>query len=89
MLSAESREQLVIEIDQQVEDILSKDGEDTDLLLSFVDRIDEIYYLMDETPTDEFDRYCEEYEGFCVLIVFLEELASAIHGGSIGFSSFH
>lgn len=82
-------EQLVIEIDQHVTKSLSNNGTPTDLLLSLATRLHEIRDLMDSLPQHELDLYCEKYNGFCIFMLFLEELFAEISSGRIHIPTYH
>ena len=50
---------LIIYIDQQVTQILSANGDDVDILIAVSDRMNDLKALMDSTPKEEMDLYCE------------------------------
>lgn len=80
---------LIIYIDQQVTQILSANGDDVDILIAVSDRMNDLKALMDSTPKEEMDLYCEQYNGFYLFMTLLEDLAGAIEGGIIYAPTYH
>jgi hypothetical protein len=72
---------LIIYIDQQVTQILSANGDDVDILIAVSDRMNDLKALMDSTPKEEMDLYCEQYNGFYLFMTLLEDMAEAISTG--------
>lgn len=80
---------LIIYIDQQVTQILSANGDDVDILIAVSDRMNDLKALMDSTPKEEMDLYCEQYNGFYLFMTLLEDLAEAISTGRVYVPTYH
>ena len=82
-------EHLVIYIDTQVKQILSHDGEPTDILMALAHKMEDVRKLMYSASEDEKDQYCEGYDGFYLFMTLLEDLASAISKEILALQKYH
>lgn len=80
---------LIIYIDQQVTQVLSSNGDDVDILIAVSDRMNDLKALMNSTPKEEMDLYCERYDGFYLLMTLLEDMAEAISTGRVYVPTYH
>jgi hypothetical protein len=82
-------EDLVTYIDKEVTKIISANGDNVDILIAVSDRMNELKTLLDSTPEEEMDMYCERYEGFYLFMAILEDLAEDISTGRVSVSTHH
>lgn len=68
---------LVVYIDDQVNQILSDGGDPHDLLMLLNEIADEWNSFMETFTRKDLRTYCEQYEGFCFFISFIN-LCSAV-----------
>ena len=88
-LSLPEEEKFVAYIDQQVNKILANNKNPTEIFIVLGDRIEDIKKLVNALSKEELDRYCETYEGFCLFLIFLDELALEISSGKLSVPFYH
>lgn len=71
-------EQLIIHIDSQVNKILSESIDNAELIFLLTNVMRDLRKLMDSATQDEMEMYCQKYDGFCLFMKLLEELALEI-----------
>lgn len=81
--------QLVIDIDSQVKSSLSHTEDPAAIFISLSPHMSEIQDLLCSLTREELDMYCQQYEGFCFFMAFLESLAVAINNGEIPVPTYH
>lgn len=88
-LSSPEDEKLVAYVDQQVNRTLANNKNPIEIFLVLGNRIEDITKLVNALSKEELDRYCETYEGFCLFLIFLDELALEISSGRLSIPSYH
>ena len=78
-----AQKQDLINLDHKAKKILSNQGGDEALLMSFCDEMDKIKSIMDSCSRRELDHYCQQYRGFYQSMKLLERLALGISQGNI------
>ena len=76
-------EKLIIYIDEQANKILSKDGDNVELLISLADIMDDFGKVLKASTQGDLDIYAQRYDGFYCFMKVLEELALGLSQGRI------
>ena len=74
---------LISLIDQKVKDILSSGGNEISVMISLLEEMPQIKTIIDSADKEEFNKYCDSYDGFYRYMKILENTAGAIANGSI------
>ena len=82
-LTSPDTRRLVERIDKKVAEIVTKGGDDLDVLAGMADDMAEFKKLIDTTSSEDMSRLCGHYNGFYCYTQVLENIAQGIASGDI------